>query len=79
MCQCGKSPWVTLFGVHMVLDFIVENVTLFPCFWVAGLIGGRVFNPRLAISKYYLLLPRVKNPPPNQDYYFTNFLPLALM
>jgi len=54
----------------MVLDFIVENVALFSCFLGAdliggGLIGGRVFNPRLAISKYYLLLPRVKNPPPN--------------
>ena len=29
------------------------------------LIGGRVFNPRSAISKFYLLLPLVKNPPPN--------------
>ena len=33
-----------------------------------GLIGGRVFNPRQqqnALNIYNMLLPRVKNPPPN--------------
>ena len=57
----GGKIYVRPMPIKDILKHFIEAFKLqFVC-----LIGGRVFNPRSAISKFYLLLPRVKNSPPN--------------